>query len=259
MGMDIYDRMWESQDGHHQSFPLVFPGELGSTKENKEVGKWEILINLFDPGLAEHAKRVDFYARKLGGFYGLANSDMEDFTLAALTHDLGKLSYRISPALRMHLEVEPEIFRNSRERHVIIGNSLLQLLGPKLPGICFEVLQQHHEDWNGGGYPKGLKEDEICLEAQIFRYADAFDSATAPKRATSRQCSEDFDHKKHILINGERFMRGINASLAMQTIMERIGTRFSPHLRPAFTRFIEWYFEPDVNQMRDPNHPWRVI
>ena len=58
---------------------------------------------------------------------------------------------------------------------------MVRAMEGRLPEAAAQIVGQHHEQWDGQGYPLGLKGDQICLGARIFKVADAFDAITSDR------------------------------------------------------------------------------
>ncbi len=138
-------------------------------------------VELRDPYTAGHQRRVAEIAVGLAGELGLSPDRIKGLRLAASIHDIGKISIpaeilakpsRLSP-------MEFELIKG----HAEAGYELLQ--GIAFPWPIAEMIRQHHERLDGSGYPRGLKGDEILLEARIMAVADVLEAMAShrPYRA----------------------------------------------------------------------------
>jgi putative nucleotidyltransferase with HDIG domain len=127
------------------------------------------------PWTAGHSERVAALSLAMGRHLGLAQSDLDHLQSAALLHDIGKIGV---PAAILDLPVglRPEQLDRLRE-HVPLGGRILEPI-PAFSDILPVVLQ-HHEHWDGTGYPAGLSRSDIHPLARIVSVANAFDGLTS--------------------------------------------------------------------------------
>lgn len=122
-----------------------------------------------------HSERVVTYSLRLGREYGLSAEQMKSLEFGSLLHDIGKIGVP-DLILRKPAKLTEEEWVLMRE-HPLHGQQILRgiefLAGPA------RVVAQHHEKWDGSGYPLGLQGHEIDLCARIFSVADAFDAITS--------------------------------------------------------------------------------
>jgi response regulator RpfG family c-di-GMP phosphodiesterase len=133
-----------------------------------------------------HSERVVTYSLRLGREYGLSAEQMKALEFGSLLHDIGKIGVP-DLILRKPAKLTDEEWVLMRE-HPLHGQQILHgiefLEGPA------RVVAQHHEKWDGSGYPLGLQGEDIDLCARIFAVADAFDAITSDRvyrRAKSYQ------------------------------------------------------------------------
>ncbi|MEW6719682.1 MAG: HD domain-containing phosphohydrolase [Thermodesulfobacteriota bacterium] len=122
-----------------------------------------------------HSKRVQEYSLLLARRMGIGEgSVMESLEMGALLHDVGKIGIPDGVLLKKGALTgeEWEMIR----RHPELGASLLQRI-PFLSGAR-EIVRFHHEKYDGTGYPRGMKGDEIPIGARIFAVVDVFDALT---------------------------------------------------------------------------------
>ena len=127
-----------------------------------------------------HSERVARAAVELGRALGLGEDELSDIHLAGLLHDIGKIGIR-DDVLTKRGPLTPDEFEHIQQ-HVVIGHRILadlHAIGHLLPGVLY-----HHERFDGGGYPEGLKGDAIPMLARILAVADSFDAmnTTRPYR-----------------------------------------------------------------------------
>jgi len=121
---------------------------------------------------AGHSERVVTFSLRLGFEMGLARDAMRDLELGALLHDVGKIGV---PDSILHKPTDlSEIEWAKMRLHPLHGQDVLRDI-PFLRGAA-RVVAQHHERWDGSGYPKGLRGEAIDIGARIFAVVDALDA-----------------------------------------------------------------------------------
>jgi len=150
----------------------------------------EMLVQLLDsqdPHYGGHSQRVaaltDMVTRRLG----LPDSDRHAVHFAALLHDVGKL--RLPPGiLTAERALTAEETKLVRE-HPSLGVALLRPISKW--NALSPIIHTHHERWDGSGYPRGLRGDEIPLGGRIVAVAEAFDAMTRPLPHQRRMSAEE--------------------------------------------------------------------
>lgn len=124
-----------------------------------------------------HSERVVTYSLRLGREYGLTVAQMKALEFGSLLHDIGKIGVP-DAILRKPAKLTDEEWVRMRE-HPMHGQQILR--GIKFLEGAARVVAQHHEKWDGSGYPLGSKTEEIDICARIFSVADAFDAITSDR------------------------------------------------------------------------------
>jgi putative two-component system response regulator len=124
-----------------------------------------------------HSERVVSYSLRLGREYGLSREGMKSLEFGSLLHDIGKIGVPDS-ILRKPAKLTEEEWVRMRE-HPMHGQQILR--GIEFLQGAARVVAQHHEKWDGSGYPLGLREEDIDVCARIFSVADAFDAITSDR------------------------------------------------------------------------------
>ncbi len=122
----------------------------------------------------EHGKRLTHLTRQIGERMGLDAGALDELELLSMLHDIGKIGVDdriLNKPARLNAE-EWELMK----RHSEIGYRIA-LSSPELEHVAPYILY-HHEQWNGTGYPQGLKGEEIPLPSRILTVADAYDAMT---------------------------------------------------------------------------------
>lgn len=130
-----------------------------------------------DPYTAAHSGRVSRYAVRLGQRIGLPKEDLSLLKRGALMHDLGKIGIP-DAILNKPAALDPHEYEEMC-RHPVMTASIMKPLS-RFRAFA-EIAAWHHERWDGGGYPDGLKGEEIPLLARIVAIADAWDAMTGDR------------------------------------------------------------------------------
>jgi response regulator RpfG family c-di-GMP phosphodiesterase len=127
-----------------------------------------------DVGTESHSRRVHGYSLALARAHGVPDEQLPDLAHGVLLHDIGKIGIPDAILLKPGA-LTPDEWKVMRT-HPEIGKRLIEKI-PFLHG-AIPVVWCHHEKWDGNGYPRGLKGEDIPLNARIFSVVDAFDAMT---------------------------------------------------------------------------------
>jgi putative nucleotidyltransferase with HDIG domain len=167
----LNERTLELQDlnEHLKHMNIQFVNVLAETIEAK------------DGHTSGHCNRMRYLCVELGRLAGLGPEDLERLEYASLLHDLGKIGTS-EAVLNKPGPLTKEEADHIKE-HPVRGEKILN--GIDLMEDVARIIGAHHENFDGSGYPKGLREAEIPLEARIIAVADLFDamSSDRPYRA----------------------------------------------------------------------------
>ncbi|WP_017726196.1 HD-GYP domain-containing protein [Halalkalibacterium ligniniphilum] len=122
-----------------------------------------------------HSFRVMHFSIKLAKAIGCYD---EDLKVAALLHDIGKIG--ISKKILLKPGKLDDLEYQIIQAHSTIGNNIVRTI-LEMPKAAVYV-RDHHERWDGRGYPRGLKANEISLQGRIIGICDAFDTMTIDRR-----------------------------------------------------------------------------
>lgn len=133
------------------------------------------LLEIKDKYTAGHSHKVAYYSMLIAEELQLSREEIKMIEIAAILHDIGKIviSSRILSKLG---KLNEEEFLEMK-KHPLIGATVLRSGGFN-ESIC-ETVEQHHEWWNGKGYPYGISGSNISLYARIVAVADAYDTMTS--------------------------------------------------------------------------------
>lgn len=124
-----------------------------------------------------HADRVSRIAGALAREMGISEKQIEQIELAGLLHDIGKIG--VEDRILMKPARLDDEERELMKRHTVYGASILEpstALRPLVP-----IVLHHHENYDGSGYPEGLKGEEIPLGSRILIVADAYEAMTSDR------------------------------------------------------------------------------
>ena len=124
-----------------------------------------------------HSERVVTYSVRLARELGLDEAEMQAIELGALLHDIGKIGIEDKILLKPEQLTGPEWIE--MRKHIEKGAQIIE--GIPVLRAALPVITQHHERWDGTGYPAGLTGELIDIKARIFAVADALDAITSDR------------------------------------------------------------------------------
>lgn len=160
--------------------------ELDVAEARLELAAQETILRLSraaefrDGETSEHLTRVSEYCEALGHRLGLPEEQVRAVKVASLLHDVGKLG--IPDAILMKPGRFTDYERQVMQQHTVYGAQILSHSENPVIQTAAEIALNHHEKWDGSGYPSGLKKDEIPLSARIVAVADVFDAVSSARR-----------------------------------------------------------------------------
>jgi putative nucleotidyltransferase with HDIG domain len=134
-------------------------------------------LNLKDHETADHCARVSQNGVKLGSLLGLSEFELRNLKWGAYLHDVGKIGIPEHILLKEG-ELEPEE-RRVMEKHPVLGSGMIRNI--EFLSYATEVVLAHHERYDGSGYPYGLRDARIALNARIFAIMDTLDAMTSDR------------------------------------------------------------------------------
>jgi diguanylate cyclase (GGDEF)-like protein/putative nucleotidyltransferase with HDIG domain len=159
-----------------------------------------------------HVRRVQVYAAGLGEVLGLSLAEIGALKAGALLHDVGKL------AVPAHIinkpgRLTPAEFEKMKI-HTTVGAQILSRID--FPYPVTPIVRHHHEQWDGHGYPDGLKGQQIPITARIISVVDCFDSVREDRP----------------------FRRGMTRDEAIAFLLRGLGTHFDPNVVELFIKHL---------------------
>jgi putative two-component system response regulator len=140
-----------------------------------------------------HVQRISYYCKRLAEALGMESLFIDNIFYASPMHDIGKIGIPDHILLKpgKHMPEEMEIMRT----HCVLGSQILGSSESPYLAMGTEIALNHHEYWDGSGYPNGLKGDAIPLSARIMAICDVYDALRS-----RRPYKPPFDHKKAVQI-----------------------------------------------------------
>jgi diguanylate cyclase (GGDEF)-like protein/PAS domain S-box-containing protein len=166
----------------------------------------------------EHAQRLQMICQGIGKELHLPENDMNDLSLLAILHDIGKVGVP-KHILEKEGPLTAEEWKEMR-KHSEIGYRIAQTT-PELSKVA-EYILAHHERWDGAGYPSGLTEEQIPLVCRILAVADAYDAMT----------------------NDRVYRKALPPETAIQELVTNAGSQFDPRIVDLFLRISAKGFFP---------------
>src|SRR4030066_760344 len=161
-------------------------------------------------GNLTHLERIKGYTSLLGRGMGLTQSEVQVISTACQLHDIGKVGLPEGLLLQQGQYTEAEL--NKIRRHTTIGAEILSNSQSALLQAAETVALNHHERWDGSGYPNGINGEQIPMSARLCAIADVFDALTTPR-----------PYKKEISVDD-----------ALRLILGASGSLFDPQIVQVF-------------------------
>ena len=171
------------------------------------------LLDLKDLNTGVHSTRLAEWGMRVGQELGLEEVELQNLEVAALLHDIGKMGIP-DAILRKPGRLDPEEYALMK-KHPEYGWAVLRML-PGFERAALDILH-HHENFDGKGYPAGLKELEIPVVSRIVSVIDAFDA----------------------MVSSRPYRVGLPHEEAVRRLVESSGTQFDPAVVQCFISFAQ--------------------
>ncbi len=158
-----------------------------------------------------HLERIRGFTQVLGRGLGLSQSEVQLISVACQLHDIGKVG--LPEVLLLQQGQYTDADMQKIKRHTTIGAEILSNSCSPLIQAGESIALNHHERWDGSGYPNGIAGEDIPLSARLCAIADVFDALTTPRPYKKEISPED----------------------AWRLIAGASGTLFDPQLVQVFT------------------------
>jgi diguanylate cyclase (GGDEF)-like protein/PAS domain S-box-containing protein/putative nucleotidyltransferase with HDIG domain len=177
------------------------------------IGSWSRILDLKDKETEGHSERVTELMVRLTQHLGFNETEARFARWGALLHDIGKIGIPDRILLKPGSLTEEEwvVMR----QHTTVAYEMLQHIGFLGPAI--DIPYCHHEKWDGTGYPRGLKGDDIPLMARLFAVIDVYDALTSDRP----------------------YRRAWSEAKVRAHLREQAGTHFDPRAVDAFLTLLE--------------------
>jgi len=174
---------------------------------------WSRALDLRDRETEGHSQRVAEITLRLARAMSVDEPDLVHIRRGALLHDIGKLGIPDHILLKPGLLDEEE--RNIIQKHPTVAFEMLAPIAYLRPAL--DIPYCHHEKWDGTGYPRGLKGEQIPLAARIFAVVDVWDA----------------------LISDRPYRSGWTKEKARAYLREQVGAHFDPRAVAAFLSVLD--------------------
>ena len=171
------------------------------------------LLDLKDLNTGVHSTRLAEWGMRVGQELGLEESELQNLEVAALLHDIGKMGIP-DAILRKPGKLDADEYALMK-KHPEYGWAVLRML-PGFERAALDILH-HHENFDGKGYPAGLKESEIPIVSRIVTVIDAFDA----------------------MVSSRPYRVGLPHEEAIRRLIESSGTQFDPNVVRCFISFAQ--------------------
>src|SRR5258706_9928388 len=216
-----------------QLIDLAWSRLTAKTRESEELSRIHFAtaealataIDAKDQTTHCHVRRVQIYAAGMGEVLGLSRAEIAALKAGALLHDIGKL------AVPAHIinkpgRLTPAEF-DKMKIHTTVGAQILSRV--EFPYPVTPIVRHHHEQWDGLGYPDGLKGDQIPITARIISVVDCFDSVREDRP----------------------FRHGMTRDEAIALLLRGSGTHFDPDVVGLFIKYLP-RFEAQISAVGLP-------
>ncbi|MBN1647475.1 MAG: HD domain-containing protein [Spirochaetales bacterium] len=176
------------KDEEHLLLAATYTGrqlESAFLREEIEQTQREIILTLSETGemrsqeTGNHVKRVSEYCRLLAEYCGYDEDEVDLVKKSSPLHDIGKIAIPDSVLLKPG-KLTPEEW-SIMQKHTTLGYDMLKHSERAILKAAAVIAQQHHEKYDGSGYPAGLKGEEIHCYAMITAIADVFDALSSDR------------------------------------------------------------------------------
>jgi len=210
--------------GKEESFDIA---ELLEKTHFETIMAFSEALEARDQYTAGHSRRVMEYSQSIGQRMKLDRQDIEDLKKSALLHDIGKIGIP-DIILKKQTKLTDEEYAIIKS-HTETGSSILKYI--KSFKHLVPAVYHHHEQFDGEGYPQGVKGEAIPLHARIIAIADTFDAMTSSRS----------------------YRKALSFRTALSELERNKGTQFDPEIADVFIDILQespYYF----TKFREPEY-----
>ena len=215
LGYAMQSGQYKDMEGvFEQADENMYTEKLSDTasREKHIIDTFRTILVIRDPHTEKHAERLQDLAEALGKSIELSGFKLKRLRLLALLHDIGKIGTPDNILFKPDklTEEEWEIMKKHTENGYKMANNIPQLV-PLARGTL-----HHHERWDGTGYPKGLKGEEIPVLSRIISIVDAYD----------------------VMLTERPYKKVMTEEEAIKELKRCAGTQFDPELVEKFLKIL---------------------
>ncbi|MDD2968677.1 MAG: diguanylate cyclase [Lachnospiraceae bacterium] len=207
-------RRQKEEDLLQEAEEMMYQNKLNDSRAIRKnmIATIQTLLRSKDMETMEHAKRMETLCTSIGRKMKLRQEELRSLSVLSSMHDIGKIG--IEDTILLKKEALDEAEWEEIRRHSEIGYRIA-LNMPEISGVA-DCILYHHEKWDGSGYPRNLKQQEIPLCSRIIAIADAYD----------------------VMIHDQVYKKAVTKEAALHEIKSQAGKHFDPEIVEVFLNCV---------------------